>query len=98
MYNKPGLIIASIVLLSGTTHAQDWQPVTGAENVKAPFSDKTHTATLREGKIATAIYNADGTGELHAWGDVIERRWRVEGDEPGVPRYRQRDTLFYARD
>jgi len=81
MCSKPGLIIASIVLLSGTTHAQDWQPVTGAENVKAPFSDKTHTATLREGKTATAIYNADGTGELRAWGDVIERRWHVEGDD-----------------
>jgi hypothetical protein len=80
MRSKPGFIIASIVLLSGTTHAQDWQPVTGADNLEALFSDTTHSATLRDGVTATAHYNADGTGQLRAWGDVIERRWHVEGE------------------
>jgi hypothetical protein len=81
MYNKPAFTITWALLLTSAVQAQEWQPVTGTDNITALFSDTTHTATLREGKTATATYNADGTGELHAWGDVIERRWRVEGDD-----------------
>ncbi len=80
MYRKLGLIAAGLILLVASAGAQDWQPVTGADNIKALFSDTTHTATLRDGVTATANYNADGTGQLRAWGDVIERRWHVEGD------------------
>jgi hypothetical protein len=81
MYNKLAVTITCVFLLSPAAQAQDWQPVTGADNISALFSDTTHSATLREGKTATAVYNADGTGELRAWGDVIERGWRVEGDD-----------------
>ena len=81
MYNKLAVTITCVFLLSPAAQAQDWQPITGADNITALFSDTTHSATLREGKTATAVYNADGTGELRAWGDVIERRWHVEGDD-----------------
>jgi hypothetical protein len=49
------LAVLSTVLISGGAYAQDWQPVTGAENLKELFSDTTHTATLTEGQTATAI-------------------------------------------
>jgi len=81
MYNKLTLTITCVLWLSSAAQAQEWQPVTGADNITALFSDTTHTGTLRDGVTATATYNADGTGNLRAWGDVIERRWRVEGDD-----------------
>jgi len=61
--------------------AQDWQPVIGEDVIQALFSETTHTAALSGENQAVANYNADGTGQLRAWGDVIERRWRVEGDD-----------------
>jgi len=81
MYNKLLVTITCVLWLSSAARAQEWQPVTGADDITALFSDTTHTGTLTEGVTATATYNADGTGNLHAWGDVIERRWRVEGDD-----------------
>jgi len=81
MCNKLTLTITCVLWLSSAAQAQEWQPVTGADNITALFSDTTHTGTLRDGVTATATYNADGTGNLRAWGDVIERRWRVEGDD-----------------
>jgi len=81
MCGKPAIIIACIILLSGTAQAQDWRVVTGADNIRALFSGTTMTATLKHGVTATANYNADGTGILRVWGDVFERRWRVEGED-----------------
>ncbi len=68
-------------LFSGTAIAQDWQPVIGAKEIAALFSETTHTATLPGDNQAVAKYNADGTGSLRAWGDVFERRWSVEDDD-----------------
>jgi hypothetical protein len=73
--------IVCVAFFAASASAQDWKPVTGADEINALFSDTTHTATLEDGVVATANYNADGTGRVRAWGDVFERRWRVEGDD-----------------
>ena len=71
-----------ILLLTGSnTWAQDWQPLTGAENIEALFSDTTMRATLRDKVEAVATYNSDGSGELKAWGDTFPRRWQLKGDD-----------------
>jgi hypothetical protein len=71
-----------LALLFGASPAcaQDWEPVTGAENLSALFSDTVMTATLKENVVATATYSSDGTGELEAWGDTFPRSWEVKGD------------------
>lgn len=76
------LVFAALLILAAPLSiAQNWQPVSGDTDIRALFSDTTHTATLPGGNEAVARYNADGTGNLRAWGDVFERRWRVEGDD-----------------
>ncbi len=61
--------------------AQAWQPVTSHERLTHIFSDTTFNATLKGGVRAAANYNADGTGELIAWGDTFAREWVIEGNE-----------------
>jgi len=60
--------------------AQTWEPVTG-EELRAVFSDKVQTAELGGGSQAVARYNADGTGEVKAWGDTFSRKWKLDGDD-----------------
>jgi len=75
------LLAVNVVLSAPAASAQDWQPVTGTEQIRALFSDTTQTADLPSGEKAVAQYNADGTGNLRAWGDVFERRWEIKGDD-----------------
>ena len=71
----------ALLLLIPNAHAQNWQPLTGADVIAALFSDTTMTATLKDGVEARATYNADGTGELNAWGGTFLRRWEIRGDD-----------------
>ncbi len=61
--------------------AQDWQAVTTSDELARLFADTTHETTLTGDVKATARYNADGSGELDAWGDVFPRRWKIEGEQ-----------------
>ncbi len=70
-----------LLLAVSDARAQTWEPVTGADNLSALFSDTVMSATLKDGVTATATYNSDGTGELEAWGDTFARRWKVKGDD-----------------
>jgi len=67
--------------LSAGAQAQTWQSVTGTDELSALFSDTVQTATLKDGVIAVATYNSDGTGELKAWGSTFPRSWEVKGDD-----------------
>jgi len=75
------LALCSLLIGTTTVWSQDWQPVTGADNLKALFSDTTQTAELASGVTAVATYNSDGTGELRAWGDTFDRSWQVQGGD-----------------
>jgi len=70
-----------LCLVATSAQAQDWQPVTGAGELGALFSDTVMTAKLKDGVTATATYNSDGTGELKAWGDTFPRTWQVKGED-----------------
>jgi hypothetical protein len=78
---SPTAFTLCLLLFASNATAQSWKPVTGAENLTKLFSDTVQTATLKEGVTATATYNADGTGELKAWGDTFPRHWKLEGDD-----------------
>jgi hypothetical protein len=80
--NKTAPILGCVFLLAVTTvNSQTWEPVSGADELKALFSDTVMRATLKNSVEATAIYNSDGTGELKAWGDTFPRAWQVKGDD-----------------
>jgi hypothetical protein len=74
-------ITATLLFVASVVHAQSWEPVTGAEELAALFTDTVQIAELGGGSIAIANYNADGTGELKAWGDTFARKWKVSDDE-----------------
>ncbi len=83
---EPGTQGRSMTLLllslcSATAAAADWQPVEDPALLRELFSDTLLQATLKDGVKAEATYNADGTGELRAWGDTFARTWEVRGND-----------------
>jgi hypothetical protein len=88
-YIKPGTRGCSITplplvlcfLFSGSVNAADWEPVEDPALLRELFSDTLLQATLKGGVKAEATYNADGTGELRAWGDTFARSWEVRGND-----------------
>jgi hypothetical protein len=75
------LSVSSLLLLFATNAwSQTWEPVTGADELSALFSDTVMTAALKDNVTAVATYNSDGSGELNAWGDTFPRAWQVKGD------------------
>ena len=88
-YIKPGTRGCSITplplvlcfLFSGSVNAAEWEPVEDPALLRELFSDTLLQATLKGGVKAEATYNADGTGELRAWGDTFARSWEVRGND-----------------
>jgi hypothetical protein len=74
-------VCLALMLAVTPVQAQDWQPVTGANELTRIFSDTVMKATLAGDNQAVATYNADGTGSLSAWGDTFPREWKVEGED-----------------
>jgi hypothetical protein len=79
--NKSFAVLVVLLILPMVANAETWEPVTGADKLKALFSDTVQAADLGGGSQAVANYNANGTGELKAWGDTFAREWKVDGDE-----------------
>jgi hypothetical protein len=67
------------LLAAAVATAADWKPVDDPVDLRALFSDTVMQATLAGNERAEATYNADGTGELRAWGKVFTRTWDVRG-------------------
>ena len=59
----------------------DWVPVTGVDTLRDFMSGLKAERELANGEQATAEYNVDGTGMLHAWGASIPRTWEVKGND-----------------
>jgi hypothetical protein len=74
------LTLALFSLYSGIVNAADWKPVEDPELLRELFSDTLLETTLKDGVKAEASYNADGTGELRAWGDIFARTWEIKGN------------------
>lgn len=61
--------------------SDEWQPVTGAENLRDFMSGTKAERTLPNGDVSRGEYNPDGTGTLYAWGTSIPRTWEVRGND-----------------
>ena len=82
MSNRKSMFpVLGLLLVPGTLLAADWQPITGAENLRQLFDNTTVIRSLKDGVTATGRYRPDGTGTLEAWGGRFERRWEVPDDE-----------------
>lgn len=75
------LVLALYSSCSGIANAADWEPVEDPALLRELFSDTLMQATLKDGVKAEATYNADGTGELRAWGDTFARTWEIKGND-----------------
>ncbi len=76
------MLIALISIFAlAPAQAQNWQPVRSETKLRELMSDTVFEGTLSGGHKAVSEYNADGTGELRAWGGVFPREWKVEGDD-----------------
>ena len=51
--------------------------VTDENQLRQIMSDTAMEATLKPGVVSTANYNADGTGEVRAWGETFQRQWHI---------------------
>jgi hypothetical protein len=80
--NKTAVLLGCILFFAASTaRSQSWEPIAGADELRALFSDTVMTATLKENVTAIATYNSDGCGELEAWGYTFPRSWQVKNDE-----------------
>jgi len=82
--NRLTILLLSSLLLAGITlnaHANEWIPVTGADELKEFMSGLKAERTLAGGEISRGEYFPDGTGVLSAWGADIPRTWEVKGDD-----------------
>lgn len=75
------LSLSISLLVSISASAENWQPIQNAAELKQLFTDTVFKAELKDGEKAIADYNADGTGELRAWGGIFERSWEVKGND-----------------
>jgi hypothetical protein len=75
------VLSALYVLSGGIANAADWEPVEDPALLRELFSDTLLETTLKNGVKAEANYNADGTGELRAWGDSFARTWEIKGND-----------------
>jgi hypothetical protein len=76
-------IIITVLIAAFTTsiNAADWEPIDDPAVLRELFSDTLMQATLKDGVKSEATYNADGTGEVRAWGDTFARTWEIKGND-----------------
>jgi hypothetical protein len=75
------VMLALGLLCTGLAGAAGWKPIEDPGILRVLFSDTVMQATLTNGVRAEANYNADGSGELRAWGETFPRTWEVRGND-----------------
>ncbi len=75
-------IVGFLFILSIPAMAQgnDWEPVTGEDNLRQFVSGKTFEREFSNGEISRGEYHADGTGVVYEYGGTFPRTWAVKGD------------------
>ena len=76
-------LLATGLILSATSNvfAENWQPVTGEADLRAVFNGTIMRAIAEDGTVSIALYYADGTGELQANGEILDRNWGIKGND-----------------
>jgi hypothetical protein len=77
----PTALLSTILAGGALAQETQWQAVTGADTLRGFLSGASAERELPNGGISRGVYNADGSGEVQAWGEVFPRTWRIEGDE-----------------
>ena len=75
-------VICASLLSQGVSSAEsEWQPVTGAAELRQFVSGLRAERELPNGSITTGEYNADGTGVVRSFGASYPRTWQVKGED-----------------
>lgn len=80
--NKPvfSILVINLVFCAQAS-AENWQPLTGADTLRALVAGATAEIELKPGVTAVGKYHADGTAEIEAWDETFQRTWEVKGDD-----------------
>jgi hypothetical protein len=84
MFTKYGLFNLGLLVsfsAAQSVQADNWQPFTGAGELRAFVSGATAEITLTPEVTAIGIYHADGTAQVKAWNETFQRTWEVKGDD-----------------
>lgn len=73
--------VSLALMLMPAAHADDWQPLTGADTLQDLVSGATVEIALTPDVTAVGRYHADGTAEIRAWNETFRRTWQVRGDD-----------------
>jgi hypothetical protein len=87
-------LVFLVVCFQGIANAADWKPIEDPALLRELFSDVLVQATLKDGVKAEANYNADGTGELRAWGETFARTWEIKGNDQVCISTERDETCF----
>jgi hypothetical protein len=79
------VILFSLMVMTFVTtepaYADNWEKITGAENLRKLISGMTVEMEVRPGVIATGRYFEDGTAKIESGGATFQRTWEVRGDD-----------------
>jgi hypothetical protein len=79
------VILFSLMVMTFVTtepaYADNWEKITGAENLRKLISGMTVEMEVRPGVIATGRYFEDGTAKIESGGVTFQRTWEVRGDD-----------------
>lgn len=81
---KVQLSMLALGFIALSTSAAQWQKVTSEKELTSLFSGTSMETMLTDKVKSTAIFNADGTGEVIAWGDTFQRTWKIENQQACV--------------
>ncbi len=77
------IMLNSAVFITAAAFAQagEWQPVTGADNLRAFMAGTKLEWKDLGGDTSRGEYRDDGSGILYAWGASFPRQWETKGDD-----------------
>jgi hypothetical protein len=77
---KVGIFVTGLAAaLLANAYADEWKPITDADQLKAFMISSTLTRE-EGGEQIRGTYNEDGVGILYAWGAEFSRTWKIDGD------------------
>jgi hypothetical protein len=74
-------IVASWFMTPAAAMAEDWQPLSGADQLHQLVAGATAEIQLTEDVVGIGTYKPDGTGVIDAWNTRFERTWEVRGQD-----------------
>ena len=81
LQNRAIAVFLTCLMAPAAVMAEDWQPLSGADQLRQLVAGATAEIQLTEDVIGVGTYKPDGTGVINAWNTRFERTWEVRGED-----------------